>query len=71
MGKLQFIPSPAISGFYEVVNTHYPNLINTKIGDVDLSTISIEDAHKLYEAGTDYLKKLSPKKITANPKKAD
>ena len=62
MPKLQFTPSPAIDGFYKVVNTIQAKIISTRIGDVDLSIISLEDADRLYAAGTDYLEKINPKK---------
>lgn len=64
MGKLQFTPSAAIDGFYKVVNTVQAKIISTRIGDVDLSTISLEDADKLFANGTDYLEQVKPKKAT-------
>jgi hypothetical protein len=62
MAKLQFIPSPAIDGFYLVVNTVQAKLINTKIGDVDFSTISKEQADALHASGSIYLKPLTQKR---------
>jgi hypothetical protein len=64
--KLNFTPSQEIEGNYEVINTVSPLLIHTKIGDVDLSNITLAQAHALYAAGTDYLK---PVKAKADSKK--
>lgn len=56
MSKLDWVASSAIAGHYEVINTHLP-ILESKIGRVDLRTISLEQADKIYTLGTRYLKK--------------
>lgn len=67
--KTNFTPSPALDGKFKVVNTDLPILLNTKIGDIDLRTISLEDAERLYKLDSYYLQKLPEKKVIANTKK--
>ena len=48
--------SKAIADHYEVINTHLP-ILESKIGRVDLRTISLVQADEIYNLGTRYLKK--------------
>ena len=65
--KLKFTPSAELEGVFEIINTVTPHLIHTKIGDVDLRSITKEEAHKLYASGSDYLQ---PVKVKAAAKKS-
>lgn len=60
--KLTWSISPAIVDHFEVVNTHLP-ILESKVGRVDLRTISLEKAEEIYSLGTRYLKKKAPKKV--------
>lgn len=55
MEKLTFIPSPALEGKYKVINTAYP-ILHSRIGDLDLRIITLDQADQLIKAGTRYLK---------------
>lgn len=60
--KLTWSVSPAIVEHFEVVNTHLP-ILESKIGRVDLRTLSLEKAEEIHKLGTRYLKKKAPKKV--------
>lgn len=64
VNKLRFTPSAEITGVFDIINTVTPLLIHTKIGDVDLRSITLEQAHKLYASGSDYLQPVKPKATT-------
>ncbi len=62
--KLSFIPSPAISGKFEIVNTIHP-IYHSKIGKFDFRTITEEDAGELVKSGSDYIKAIKVRKNNA------
>jgi len=66
MAKRNWTVSPAIADHYKVVNTDSP-LLHSKIGDVDLRKITLEQADKMYGKGTRYLEKIKVKRIKEKP----
>lgn len=60
MAKLDWVVSPAIAGYYDVVNTTSP-LLHAKIGDIDFRKITLAQADLMYSQGTGYLKKVISK----------
>lgn len=56
--------SKQIADHYEVINTHLP-ILESKIGRVDLRTITLDQADKIFSLGTRYLKKKPKKKVNA------
>jgi len=66
MAKLDWVVSPAIAGHYKVVNTTSP-ILHSKIGDVDLRKISLDQANEIYSKGTMYLEKVRLKRIKEKP----
>ena len=56
--------SEALEGKYEVVNTDLP-VLHSRIGEVDLRTMTEEQAEAILLKGSDFLKKIPAKKKTA------
>ncbi|MGJ1295539.1 hypothetical protein ACR777_15135 [Sphingobacterium spiritivorum] len=58
MKKLDWQVSPAIAGHYEVVNTTFP-ILESRIGRIDFRVITLDQANRIHELGSRYLKKIS------------
>lgn len=57
--KLQFTVSPAIAGKFRIVKTVQP-IYHSKIGRFDFRTITEQDAQRLVDIKSIYIKKLKP-----------
>lgn len=66
MAKRDWTVSPAIADHYKVVNTDSP-ILHSKIGDVDLRKITLEQADRIFKNGTRYLEKIKTKRINKAP----
>lgn len=63
--ELNFTPSPAIAGKFEIVNTVHP-IYHSKIGKFDFRTITEEQAEELIKSGSDYIKAIKVRKNNAD-----
>lgn len=63
MARLPWVLSPLIAEHYEVINTHLP-ILESKIGRVDLRSITLDQADRIHALGTRYLKKKPIKKAS-------
>lgn len=61
MSKFKFEVSKAIEGKFEVVNTSLPCL-ESRIGFIDFRYITLDQAEKLVQSGTRYLRRVQVKK---------
>lgn len=61
-------PSPAIDGKFKVVGVEPGIIVTKKFGDVDLRTVSLEQADLLVKAGFRYLEKVEGKTAAAEKK---
>lgn len=58
-------PSPAIEGKFKVVGVVPGVIYSKKFGNVDLRTVSLDQAETLVKAGFRYLEKIENKPVAA------
>jgi hypothetical protein len=50
--------NPELAGKFRIKNTHLPRVLNTPVGDIHFSRLTLDQAEKLVEADFFYLEKL-------------